>query len=296
MYPNLKKNSDCRANARLFFLPGLFLILSFSGFSQIDIQRYTTATDTFYWKRYVSIPKPPRVNLKRFTVSKPSKKIEVFLRLMEDLPETKFLHPIEINGDKLPDMVYCGPEGSGPEVVRIWINVNDSFDLVFEDYSYISKFVKKDGKLKGLQTADAGSGEEYLYFTRDYRVEHSGTSPVFVKEKQTVTYRYTEEPVKFYPVPIPFSSMADTLMLRASAARQNEPYIPALESFGNIIAKYRSASRGTILAKKTYGNGNDWYFVEMSPFSYPSASILYGMEKMPTFIRGWVSALAIQPR
>jgi hypothetical protein len=296
MCPNLKKNSDCKAKPKLFFLSGLFLILCFSGFSQIDIQRYTTATDTFYWKRYVSVPKPPRVNLNRFTVSQPAKKIEAFQTQMANESEKKFLYPIEINGDKLPDMVYSGSDSSGPEIVRIWINRNDSFDLIFEDYSYLSALVKKEGKLTGLQTADAGSGQEYLYFTRDYRVEHSGGEPVFVKAKQTVTYRYTEEPAKFYPAPIPFYSMADTLMLRASAAQQNEPFIPELDSFGNIIAKYRSASRGTILAKKTYGNGNDWFFVEMSPFSYPAASILYGMDKMPTFIRGWVSGLAIQAK
>jgi hypothetical protein len=51
--------------------------------------------------------------------------------------------------------------------------------------------------------------------------------------------------------------------------------------------------KGVALAYKSYGKGNDWYFVEIFPDASPSASILYDVEKMPTFIRGWVSGQAI---
>jgi hypothetical protein len=95
-------------------------------------------------------------------------------------------------------------------------------------------------------------------------------------------------------MPIPFIAKADTMMVRASAAQQNEPFIPHLDTFGNIVAKYRTRANGMALAYKSDGRGNDWFFVEISPSTGPSASILYGIDRIPTFIRGWVSSRSIQ--
>ena len=285
------------------------LILSLNGKAQIDIQRYTTATDTFYWKRYTHIPKPLRVNLKRFSVSQPGKKIESFLsKQLSQFPQftndsvpkfsikdlKKCLYPVDINGDKLPDMIFSGFSGGESDIVRIWLNRKDSFELIFEDYQYISKFIMSGNKLVEMQTGDPGCCANYLYFTRDYKVEEGKNEPVFVKGKQTVAYQYTEEPLTYYPLPIPFIARTDTMLLRASAAQQNEPFNPNLDTFGNIIAKYRSKARGVVLAYKSNGKGNDWFFVEISPSVAPSASILYDIDKIPTFIRGWVSGRAIQ--
>ncbi|MFZ4521916.1 MAG: hypothetical protein ACOYNC_09430 [Bacteroidales bacterium] len=294
--------------ARLLFL-FLLLFQSVALFAQIDIQRYTTATDTFYWKRYIHIPKPPGVSLRRFSVSNSSKHIDAFLRhnlsqviqnardssLLFPVKELKkYLFPVDINGDKLPDMIFNGTGGKGPEMVKIWLNRRDTFILIFEDYQYITKFRKTGASLVDLQTGDIGSGDDYLYFTRDYRVDSESENPAFVKGKQVVSYKYTEEPQRYYPVPIPFVAVADTMLVRASAARQDEPFNPKLDTFGNILAKYRAKARGVVLAYKSNGQGNDWFFVEIQPSTLPSASILYGLEKVPTFIRGWVSGRSIQ--
>lgn len=285
------------------------MLLSLTGNAQIDIQRYTTATDTFYWKRYTHIPKPPRVNLKRFSVSGSAKKVDLFLeRQIGQFPQftngespqyslkdlKKCLYPIDINGDDLPDMIFSGFSGGESDIVRIWLNRRDSFDLIFEDYQYISKFKKVANKLAGMQIGDPGCCANYLYFTRDYSVEIEKGEPVFIKGKQIVSYQYTEEPATYYTQPVPFTSKADTILLRASAARQNEPFNPYLDTFGNIIAKYRTKTRGVALAYKSNGKGNDWFFIEISPSAAPSASILYDIDKIPTFIRGWVSSQSIQ--
>ena len=309
MPTNSGKNSGFNLNISRYLLLTTLFLASLSGLAQIDIQRYTTATDTFYWKRYTQIPKPPRVNLRRFLVSQPSKKIDAFLEkyLAQALQVSgdsaspvsiaelkKSLYPIDVNGDRLPDMIFSGTLGGAPEMVRIWINRKDSFELIFEDYQYISKFRKEGDKLTELQTADVGKDGDYLYFTRDYRVQMEQGVPGFVKGKQTVSYQHMEEPANYYPVPIPFIAKADTMLLRASAAQQNEPFNPGLDTFGNIMAKYRTKARGVALAFKSMGKGNDWFFIEVSPSASPSASVFYDLDKLPTFIRGWVSGQAVQ--
>jgi hypothetical protein len=303
------KNLTLNFKTNKFFLLLVLAFLSFSGSAQIDIQRYTTATDTFYWKRYIQIPKPQRVNLKRFSVSQPGKKIDSFLArhlsqfpvyLSDTAPRftlkdlRKCLNPADINGDNLPDMIFSGYNDWKSEIVQIWINRRDSFELVFEDCQYISGIKRAEKKMLEIQICDVGADTSYLYFTRDYRVEQEAGNPIFIRGKQVVSYKHTEEPFKYYPLPIPFTSKSDTLMLRASAALQNEPFIPQLDSFGNIIAKFRTQVKGQALAYKSNGKGNDWFFVEISPSTTPSASILYETDKLPTFIRGWVSGRSIR--
>lgn len=298
-----------KVKLKLIVILCFLLLIAVPGHAQIDIQRYTSATDTFYWKRYTHIPKPPRVNLKRFTVSNPSGTVNSFLaKNIGQFPQftgdsgsripvrdlKKCLYPVDVNGDKLPDMIFSGNSGGETDIIRIWLNRRDSFELIFEDYQYISGFKMNRKKLVELQTGDAGGNNGYLYFTRDYQVDLETGEPVFVKGKQVVAYKYTEEPPAYYPQPVPFIAKADTLLLRASAARLNEPFIPGLDTFGNILAKYRSRVRGTALAFKSYGKGNDWFFVEIYPSTAPSASILYDIDKIPTFIRGWVSGQSIQ--
>jgi len=285
-------------------------LLSFRGAAQIKLQTYTTATDTFYWKRYIRVPRPARINLNQYTVANPGKAVGMFLaknigrfpqftndslplHTIKDLK--KCLYAIDVNGDNLPDMIFSGYSGGESDVVQIYLNRKDSFDLVFEDYQYFTKFRKVQGKLVELQTGDIGTPGSYLYFTHDYRVNQENNQPVFIKVRQHVVYKNSEDPTptQSYPVPVPFEAKSDTMLLRASPAKQNEPFIPDLNTFGNIVAKYRSKTKGFALAKRSYGKGNDWYFVEISPGTMPSASILYGLERMPSFIRGWVSGQSI---
>jgi hypothetical protein len=291
----------------------LFLILTallpFIMSAQITLQTYTSATDTFYWKQYIHIPKPARINLQRYTAAGSGKIINRFVSLHADqFPQffadtvvsdgirelKKGLYAIEISGDKLTDIVYSGFSGGPSDIVRIFVNRGDSFELVFEDYQYLSAFMKQNGQLIYLQTGDIGSGDDYLYFTRDYRVRTEAGNLMFVKGKQTVAYKYTEEPTASFSRPASFESVADTMMVRASAARLNEPFIPRLDTFGNIVAKYRTKTRGDVLAMKTTGKGNTWYYVEIYPASKPSASILYQNDQVPLFLRGWVSGLSIR--
>jgi hypothetical protein len=278
--------------------------------AQIDLKTYTSATDTFYWKRYVHILEPKKLNPGKFAQAGQGKVVELFMTSQRSAypqftndslpgysPKTwkKYIFPTDIDGDGVADIIFNGPTGGKTEMVRIYLNRGDTFELVFEDYQYFTKFIKENKRLSALQTGDVGSGDSYLWFTRSYVVNWENGNPVFIRGKQVLSYKYNEEPREFYPVPVPFVSKADTMLLRASAAQLNEPFNPYLDTFGNIIAKYRSSSRGTILASKSYGKGNIWYYVEVAPGVYPTASILSDFEKIPTFIRGWVSCMSIKP-
>jgi hypothetical protein len=295
-------------NIKTLIIPLYLIFLAESVHSQIDIRSYTSATDTFYWKKYEHIRKPVRLKPGKFAKPAKGKPVEQFMSAFSaDYPQftsdsmrhpeygdwKKYLFYVDINGDGENDILYSGPTGGESDIVRIYLCKPGGFELIFEDFQYITMWTLKNKRLTAIQTGDIGCCDEYLWFTRNYQVNWENTNPDVIRGKQTVWYRYTELPLRFLDEPVPFQAAADTLLLRASAARLNEPFNPVLETFGNIIAKYRTKCRGTILAKKLTGKTDEWYFVEIFPDVMPSASILYNTDKLPTFVRGWISGLSI---
>jgi hypothetical protein len=277
---------------------------------QIVINRYTSATDTFYYKRYERIPLPAKINLKKISLSGRQQVVEDFMKALgPEYPQytsdtlskysekdwKKRIFPVDINHDGLTDILFSGFSGGEADITRLYLNRNGQFDLLFEDYQYISSWKMADRKLSSIQVTDPGCCAEYLIFTRDYNILWDDNMPRFVKGKQIVWYQHTELPRSLFSQPVPFIAVSDTLTLRASAAHLDEPYNPVLDNFGNIIAKYRNKCHGIILARKAPQAGNEWFFVEIYPDLMPSASILYGTEKLPTFVRGWVSGRSIIP-
>jgi len=279
---------------------------------QITIKQYTSATDTFYWKRYEHVKKPAKLNLSKFTVPKSGKTMDRFLTLnLEKFPQfasdstkpfrladlRKCLFPIDLNGDKLADLVFSGFSGGESGKTQIFLNRGDSFELVFEDYQYLAAMILQKGMLTGLQMADAGCCDAYLYFTRDYTVRQSGVVMDFIKGKQTAIYHFTERPFEMLSPAIPWKAVYDTTLIRASAANLDDPYNPHLETWGNTIAGYTRNIHGLVLARKKDIKGILWYFVEIIPEIKPEKSIFYEIDKFPTFILGWVegSLIRIQP-
>ena len=261
---------------------------------QIKLKTYTSATDTFYWKRYEHIAKPVKVNLSKFTVGKPSRSINSFLEknlaffpqfandsapqhTIKDLRHA--LYPVDLNGDQQPDMIFSGFSGGESAITKIFMNRIDTFELVFEDYQYITAMDMVNGVLHSMTIADPGCCDAYLYFEREYTVRKEGNSLSFIKGKQVAWYHYTERPRESFKTPLPWSAVYDTMLIRASASLLDDPFNPHLDTYGNIIAGYIQKIRGTALARQTDSRGMEWYFIEIIPENRPRKSIFYEMEK-----------------
>jgi len=288
---------------RKIFLFLVAFLVAFQVAGQIKFKTYTSATDTFYWKRYEHFAKPGKVNLSRYTAGKGSRIIDRFLKKNLSLfPQftndsarqntvknlRKSLYPMDLNGDRQPDMIFSGFSGGESAITQIFLNRNDSFELVFEDYQYITTLNMVNGALHSMAIADPGCCDAYLCFMRDYTVRKEGNSLSFVKGKQIAWYHFTERPKDILKTPVAWSAVYDSMLIRASAALLNEPYNPYLETYGNIIAGYTQKIRGVALARQTDANGLEWYYVEIIPECRPRKSIFYEIGKYPTFIRGWV--------
>jgi len=278
-------------------------------YSQIKIKTYTTATDTFYWKHYESVDKPKKASLRKFVSGNSNQVIQAFIAgNLELFPQftndsvsrfglkdlKKSLYPVDINGDGLPDMIFSGFSGGESDITRIFLNRGDTFELVFEDYQYITSLTLKEGKLMRMVIADPGCCDAYLYFRREFSVVQDRNALIFVKGKQTVEYNRTQRPMELLSTPFRWTSLYDTLLIRASAALIDDPYNPYMETAGNIIAGYTQKVRGEAIARQRDTFGREWLFVEIIPEIRPAKSIFYEIEKYPTFIRGWVNRSEIK--
>jgi len=287
----------------------LFFLLPSVLFSQIKIKTYTTATDTFYWKKYEQVKKPKKLNLKPYTLSSANSVIGSFLSgNLQEFPQfaddsiyhrtikelKKCLYPVDLNGDKLIDIIFTGFSGGESDITRIFLNLGSSFKLVFEDYQYIVSLNFSDKKLIRIKTADVGCCDAYLYFGREYEVRHESGFLDFIKGKQVAEYDRTQRPSDLLQTPIPWESRENSILIRASAALLNEPFNPHLESYGNIIAGYKQKIKGNILAVQKGNNGEEFFYVEIIPDIKPAKSIFYDIEKYPTFIRGWVDSYDVK--
>lgn len=287
----------------------LYVFLVMTGASaQIDIHRYTSATDTFFWKRYEHIPGPAPLRLSRVG-SVPKGNIltaliaqypEQFAQLSPDstvAPDIrewkKNLRATDFNDDGKPDIIYAGPGRTTDHMVQLYLFRETGFNLVFEDFGFLTNWTMKEHRLISVGTGEASCAAGATNFLRDYEVKWEGAEPRFIHGKQTAWYRYTELPSLLLEKPVAFESIRDTLTLRASAARINEPFIPEPETFGNIVAKYSKKLRGVVIGTTGHQKNNDWYFVEIIPDAFPSATVLCRHNQIPLFIRGWVPASAI---
>jgi hypothetical protein len=278
------------------------VITESAAFAQTNIQP-RIAADTFYWKHYRHIAKPQKLDLNKFCVKNQKTCIDLFLRSnIRDFPQftndsispykikdlRRCLSPVDLNGDGLSDMIFNGPGGGESDITQIYLNRKDSFELVFEDYQYISSMTVRDGHLLALIICDPGRRDDWLYFERNYRINSENMSLVFIHGKQTADYMFAEKPALQDPKPMNGVSAHDTLVLRASAEVVDEPINPHLESRGNQIALFSEKFRATVIGKKENKKGEIWLYIEIIPDIKPCKSIFYETDKFPTFIRGWV--------
>jgi hypothetical protein len=292
---------------QLRLYPFILLILFFSSqvSAQIKIKTYTSATDTFYWKKYEHVLKPAKAGLTKFVAKNGAATVAAFLahppeafreilndslRMYPEKSMQRYLFPIDLNNDQLTDIVFNGSGRNETEMVKIFLNRRDSFDLVFEDFRYISSLDRDKSGFTGITMGDAGVKGDYLYFERAYKFRKEGSELLFIRGKQTVVYKFTERPGRYLSKSIPFKALNDTILVRASARTIDAPYDPKLKTFGNIVAGYIKVISGNVMASEKDADGRVWYFVEIFPDEKPEKSIFRDIDKYPTFITGWVEA------
>jgi hypothetical protein len=291
----------------IFRIPLLILFAFFcsQAIGQIKFKTYTAATDTFYWKKYEHVLKPAKASLRKFTDKNGAPVVQAFLahppaafrivmsdsmRMHPEKPLKNYLYPVDLNNDQLPEIIYNGSGRNETEMVQVYLNLGDSFELIFEDFRYISELIRDKTGFTGITTGDPGNREDYQYTEKEYKLQSNNKSLVFIRGKQTIVYKYTQRPGKYLTSPVTFKALNDTLLVRASSRYIDAPQDPKLKTFGNIICGYTEVISGRVLAVDKDSEGRIWYFVEIFPDAKPEKSVFHDVGRYPVFITGWVDS------
>jgi len=209
----------------------------------------------------------------------------------------KRLHFLDLNGDKLPDVVFEGESGGEAQIVEIYLNTGNSYRYVFSANQGILKIDWRENRLYRLYIDDWGCCDEPLNINKIYQASYKKPdAPEFIQTYQGCFIRGTVFPDSLFPAPIRFQLTNDKYKIRCSPLLDDttpQDWLPNGEARGNCIAMLAKGAVGTALGKKTDATGREWWFVEIDEEYYPAKSdVLPGADKIefPTKIRGWVSS------
>jgi len=223
--------------------------------------------------------------------------IKDFDRLVKENYCTKkellnYLHVVDFNGDSFFDIIYEGPSGAEPNMIVIYLNSENGFKEIFNDWQGISKIEMHEGKFSGLYIDDPGCCGDPGAFMKYYSISYQGSTPKFI---QIIESRYFNGcnsvlPKKSFDKPIKFRVNNDNYNLRF-APEVNDKYGHCWDEMkGNIIGVINKSEIGYALDEITDSKGKTWWFVAFPPktnFSF----LEYGEYEDESYWElGWISS------
>lgn len=207
------------------------------------------------------------------------------------------LHFLDINGDNRLDVIFEGANGGEATQIIFFINLGNTYKVVFSDIQRVFKMEWKENKLHKLYIYDGGCCADFMEFKRIYQAKYDGSNiPDFIEMSQATSIREAEKPDTVWENPICFEVLNDAYNIRSFPKvddLSSQPWTegrPESPDHGNIIGKLSKGATGTALAKKTDSSGREWWYVEMDEEFYPLGYAYSREMDYPTKVIGWISS------
>jgi hypothetical protein len=198
-----------------------------------------------------------------------------------------FLHFIDLNNDKIPDVIYSGVSGSEIDCVIFLLNTGKDYKILFEEYSNIRELKFDNHYLVGYTGLNFGCCAEYVYKETKYSVSLDWKRAVIYQRAIT---NYTKLPKEISGSPRKFIVGNDLYKLRSTPAI-DDTTIYIYDSYSNVVSTYRKGAVGYAWAETKDNTGRTWWFVEMEPTDKQTGSKLNSkFDTIPVTNLGWMSS------
>jgi hypothetical protein len=202
------------------------------------------------------------------------------------------LHVVDINGDKLEDIIYSGSSGGEANVVKFFMQKEVGFELIFTAYQGIVRVDWKNGKITTIMSHDWGCCAEFRIINTVYEVSYRDKVPSFAKIYQSIEYELMKKPIEYFEEPIDFSTDYDAYNLRAFPEVNDT--IPINADFnenrmGNTIGILSKGTKGKAYGSSIDETGCIWWYVEINNIFEVKDNVLFMDDlKYPTNVIGWI--------
>jgi hypothetical protein len=212
------------------------------------------------------------------------------------------LHFIDLNNDRLDDVIYKGRSTGEGDMVEIFLNTGkEGYKQVFEDRQGIVRMDFENNQLYKLYVTNWGCCDDYQIIKKIYTVSFSKTTePVFKQVYQSFSILEASEPDSLFDKPFRFMILNDNYNLRSDpgvddSTREHWDTDSASQAsgrgHGNLIAVLPENTQGTAVGWKKDDTGRVWWYVEIDAQYKLRKNAFYQNENtFPTKAVGWISS------
>jgi hypothetical protein len=187
----------------------------------------------------------------------------------------------------LLDIIYQGPTGGEQNITQIFLNKGDYYIKVFSGYQDVIKADFSNGRLNSFTLINPGCCADPQIVEYYYSVNYTVNIPSFKLDKTIGYLSQTEKPQTQLLTPKGFIVQTNNAKLRSDCYKLDHVEHPVYGDNGNVIANYKSGSKGKTLGIKK-DKSVEWIFAIMNSDSKIDSCDFSTFKEQPTEIKGWM--------
>ena len=272
----------------------IFLLISSLAYGQ-DYQsifdRYNPSY-SFDWSGF-EVTDDYQVKLKFVEFIETNGLLEGELKALE-MFETKLrfeIRAVDLNNDKLADIIYQGPHMGEGSVVHIFIQTQSGFEKSFTTMQGIVTVDWDGERLDKLYIKDWGCCADPNLTNSVYKVSYSNSTPTFKLIWESVELRSFVTKPKTTFSPKRFEITMEQYKLRANPWIDDVTANEFLGITGNTIGILKKGFKGTAYAASKDATGRIWWYVVIDPeYELGDTYINYEYHDFKPHLLGWTSS------
>lgn len=245
---------------------------------------------TFSWKNIEK--KNPSV-IEKFIELTPSEDFDYY---QESDELAKVLHTVDLNNDKLDDVIFEGQVSEEEDAVIIYMNKGTSFKKEFSKDQHILHIKFDKGVLSAIAIEDEGCCGEVITRDQFYEVKPKSNGDLHFKLLESFEYlQETELPETYWPATKDVRVQHDKYKVRSAPVIDDSTSHADDEGVGNVIGLLPQYAEAMAMAEATDATGRVWYFVAVYP-GYPLTNTPFYEPKdgLISYKCGWISSRFVE--
>lgn len=268
----------------------LFCLLLVLTSHLVTAQEIYSFTPDFSWK---DIEKKNPTLIEKFIELTPAEEFDYY-REPEDL--AKVLHTVDLNNDKLEDVIFDGQVSEDERAIVIYLNKGSSFKKEFSKEQHILHLSFDKGVLSTLVIEDEGCCGEVITRDQFYEVKLKSTGDFQFKLIKSFEFlQETELPETYWKISKNVKVQHDKYKVRSAPVIDDSTSHADDEGVGNVIGLMPQYAEALAMAEAADATGRVWYFVGIYP-GYPLTNTPFYEPKdgLISFKCGWISSRFVE--
>lgn len=201
------------------------------------------------------------------------------------------INAVDINNDKIADIIYQGPHMGEGSVVHIFLQTKSGFENIFTTYQGIVTVDWNGELLDKLYVRDWGCCADPNLTNMVYQVSYSNSTPTFKLIWESVELRSFVTKPKSTFSPKRFEITLEQYKLRANPWIDDVTTNEFLGITGNTIGILEQGFKGTAYAQSVDETGRIWWYVLVDKeHELKDTYINYEAHESKPHLIGWISS------